>query len=89
MALGASPARVVRLVLSRVAWLVAIGVWLGAFVSLWASQFVATLLYGLQPRDPVTLVGAAGVLTAVGVFAGWLPAWRASQIDPAQVLRDN
>ena len=88
MALGAEPARVVRLVLSRVTGLVAIGVVVGAGISLWASKFVAALLYGLEPRDPVTLVGAALVLGAVGAAAGWLPAFRASRIDPAEVLRD-
>jgi putative ABC transport system permease protein len=89
MALGAAPASVVRLVLSRVTGLVAIGVVVGAGVSLWASKFVAALLYGLEPRDPVTLVGAALVLGAVGAAAGWLPAFRASRIDPAEVLRDS
>jgi predicted permease len=89
MALGAAPARVVRLVLSRVSILVGIGVLVGAGVSAWASKFVATLLYGLEPRDPVTLVTSAIVLATVGALAGWLPAWRASRIDPAQVLRDS
>jgi len=56
---------------------------------LWASQFVTTLLYGLEPRDPRTLVQAAAVLAAVGALAGWLPAHRASRIDPAEVLRDS
>lgn len=89
MALGAEPSGVVRLVLTRVAVLVALGVIVGAGLSVWASKFVASLLYGLQPRDPVTLVGAAVTLAAVGAVAGWLPAYRASGIDPAQVLRDN
>jgi hypothetical protein len=89
MALGAQPGGVVRLVLARVVRLVGIGVGIGAVVSLWASQFVATLLYGLQPRDPLTLAGAVVVLGAVGLVAGWLPAHRASRIDPAEVLRDS
>jgi predicted permease len=89
MALGAEPAGVVRLVLSRVSVLVGLGVIVGAGLSWWASTFVTTLLYGLEPHDPVTLVGAAGILAAVGAFAGWLPAWRASRIDPAEVLRDG
>jgi putative ABC transport system permease protein len=89
MALGAAPGGVVRLVLSRVSILVGAGVLLGAGVSLWASRFVETLLYGLQPRDPATLVGAAVVLSAIGALAGWLPARRASRIDPAEVLRDS
>jgi predicted permease len=89
MALGAAPGGVVRLVLSQVTVLVGIGVLVGAAVSLWASKFVATLLYGIEPRDPATLVAAALVLGAVGAVAGWLPAYRASRLDPAEVLRDS
>jgi ABC-type antimicrobial peptide transport system permease subunit len=89
MALGAAPGGVVRLVLSRVTLLVGIGVLIGAGVSVWAAKFVETLLYGLEPRDPATLVGSAVVLAAVGAAAGWLPAYRASRIDPAEVLRES
>jgi putative ABC transport system permease protein len=88
MALGAAPTNVIQLVLSRVLMLVGAGVLIGAAVSVSASRFVATLLYGLEPRDPATLVGAAGVLAAVGGLAGGLPAYRASRIDPAEVLRE-
>jgi ABC-type antimicrobial peptide transport system permease subunit len=87
IALGAAPAGVVRLVLSRVTMLVAMGVVAGVGVSVWASTFVGSLLFGLAPRDPLTMTGAVAVLAAVGCVAGWLPAWRASRIDPAQVLR--
>jgi len=73
----------------RRARLVGIGVLVGAAVSVWASQFVASLLYGLEPRDPITLVAAALMLGTVGAFAGWVPAYRASRIDPAEVLRDS
>jgi putative ABC transport system permease protein len=89
MALGAGPAGVVRLVMSRVSLLVGSGVIVGSALSLWASRFIASLLYGLEPRDPVTLVGAAITLAAVGALAGWLPAWRASRVDPAEVLRES
>jgi putative ABC transport system permease protein len=89
MALGADAAAVVRLVLRRAALLVGLGVVIGAGLSLWASTFVASLLYGLQPRDPVTLVGAAVILAAVGAFAAWLPARRAAHIDPIEVLREG
>ena len=85
MALGAEPTSVVRLVLVRVFVLVALGVIIGTVVSWWSSQYIASLLYDLQPRDAVTLVSAAVTLTVVGAIAGWLPAYRASRIDPAQV----
>jgi ABC-type antimicrobial peptide transport system permease subunit len=69
--------------------LVTIGILLGAGISIWASKFVAALLYGLEPRDPTTLIGAALVLGVVGAIAGWLPAHRASRLDPAAVLRES
>jgi putative ABC transport system permease protein len=89
MALGAAPGRVISMVLSRVAVLVGLGVIVGGGLSLWASRYVTTLLYGLQPRDPATFVAAAVVLGAIGVFAGWMPARRAARIDPANVLRNG
>jgi putative ABC transport system permease protein len=89
MALGAGPASAVKLVLFRVALLVGLGVAGGAGIALWASRFVSTLLFGLQPRDPATLLTAALVLSAIGAMAGYLPARRAARIDPARVLRDG
>jgi predicted permease len=89
MALGAAPGGVIRLVLSRVALLVAAGVIVGAGVAIWASTFATTLLYGLESRDPATLVGAAITLGVVAALAGGLPAYRASRIDPAEVLRET
>lgn len=89
LALGAAPWGVIRLVLARVSLLVGAGIVVGAAVSLWASQFVDGLLYGLPPRDPATLLGAAVVLIAIGALAGWLPARRAGRIDPAAVLRES
>jgi predicted permease len=89
IALGAAPAGVVRLVLARLAAVVVVGVALGAAVSWWAARFVGALLYGLPPRDPVTLAGAATVLVVVSALAGWLPARRAARIDPADVLREG
>jgi putative ABC transport system permease protein len=89
MALGAAPSGVVRLVLRRVALLVGFGVVLGAGISVWASRFVTTLLYGLQPSDPATLALAVLVLSVIGAMAGWIPARRAARIDPARVLREG
>jgi predicted permease len=87
MALGAGTASVLRLVLLRVFVLVVAGIIIGMVASVWASRFIASLLYDLQPRDMVTLASAAVTLAAVGALAGWIPAYRASRIDPAQVLR--
>ena len=67
----------------------ALGVAAGALLSWWAAQYVQTLLFGLDARDPVTLLVGASVLAAVGLAAAWIPAWRASQIDPAGLLRDS
>jgi ABC-type antimicrobial peptide transport system permease subunit len=60
----------------------------GLAIGAWASRFVATLLYGLEPGDPGTLVASATTLVLIAAVAGWLPANRASRLDPTQVLRD-
>jgi ABC-type antimicrobial peptide transport system permease subunit len=62
---------------------------IGTAASLWASKFVATLLYGLEPRDPATLISSAAILVAVGAVAASVPAYRASRVDPAEVLREG
>jgi predicted permease len=87
MALGATAEGVVRLVLRRTAWMVGAGIVVGAGLSMWAVPFTKTLLYDMEPRDPTTFVGAALMLIAVAAIAAWLPARRASRIDPVQVLR--
>ena len=89
MALGAAPGSVVRMVLTRVAVLVGLGVVIGAGVSYWLSPYVSTLLYHVPARDWTTLAGSAAVLAAIGALAGALPARRAAVIDPARVLRDG
>jgi predicted permease len=89
MALGADTWRVLRLVLGRVGRLVAAGAALGILLSAWASTFVASLLYGIEARDVVTLAGATLTLVAVAALAAWLPARRAARIDPATVLREG
>jgi ABC-type antimicrobial peptide transport system permease subunit len=88
MALGATRGSVIRLVLARVSMLVGGGIVAGLAIGAWASRFVSTLLYGLEPGDPGTLLGAAATLAVIGAAAGWLPANRASRLDPTRVLRD-
>jgi putative ABC transport system permease protein len=89
MALGAGRARVVRVVMRRVAMLAAIGIACGAVLSMWAVQYVDTLVWGLEPRDPATFLTAAAILSAVTAFAAALPAWRATRTDPASVLKET
>ena len=89
LAIGATPERVVRLVLGRVAMLVAAGIAAGVILTWWLAQFVSAMqLYGIQPRDLTTIAGAALLLAAVAAFAGWWPARRAARIDPAPLLRE-
>ena len=54
---------------------------------MWAVQYVDTLVWGLEPRDPATFITAAAILSAVTAFAAALPAWRATRTDPANVLK--
>jgi predicted permease len=89
MALGTTPAGVVRLVMGRVGRLVGVGLVAGALVSWWTYPFLRELLFGLGPRDPVTLAGAAVLLLLVSGAAGWFPARAAARIDPVTVLRDG
>lgn len=89
MAVGADPLGIVRLVMSRTFTLVIAGILVGTVGSVWASKFVASLLWGLQPRDPATLVGSALLLILVATIAAGVPALRASRIDPALVLRNE
>jgi putative ABC transport system permease protein len=72
-----------------VALLLLAGIGCGAALSLWASRYVSTLLYGLEPRDSSTLAMAGVLLLAIGALAGWAPARRAAALDPARVLREE
>jgi len=87
MALGAGRSSVLRLVLREVAVLAVLGVALGLPSALGLSRFVESQLYGLSPTDPVTLGLAAVVLLSVALLAGYLPASRATRVDPMTALR--
>ncbi len=81
LALGATGGGVVRLVLGRVMLLLIAGTAIGTALILWAARFARTLLFQVEPGDPVMIGGAAAFLVAVGLFAGWLPARRVSRMD--------
>jgi ABC-type antimicrobial peptide transport system permease subunit len=89
MALGSSSTRVLREVMSESAWLTCIGVILGVPAALWASRFVGSLLYGLRPDDAGTYAVFGVVLAAITLSAAWIPAQRASRVDPMVALRDE
>ncbi len=88
MALGARSSRVVLMMMQRTVIPVALGLGAGVALSYWAAQYVGTLLYQLDARDPTTFGIAAAFLVVVTLIAAWLPARRAASIDPARVLRD-
>jgi len=87
MALGAEAGRVARMVLAQGLRLVSVGVLVGLAGAWAASRSVAALLYGVEARDPLTFAAVATLLAAVGAFAAWVPARRATRVDPAETLR--
>jgi ABC-type antimicrobial peptide transport system permease subunit len=87
MALGANRWSMVRLVLRDVAWMVGAGVVTGGAAALTLTGFTRAMLFGLTPTDPAVFVVAAAVLAATALVAAWLPARRASRIDPVVALR--
>jgi len=87
IALGAPTGQVLRRMLSE-AWLLAVlGIAIGLGAALWLARFLASLLYGLRPSDPATLVIAGMLLMGTALAAGWVPAWRASRVQPMEALR--
>lgn len=87
IALGATPAHVRREVLSRAATVTAIGVAVGLIGALVSSRLFTTMLFQVSPTDPLALGGACVVLAAVGALAAYLPARRATRIDPVEALK--
>jgi putative ABC transport system permease protein len=87
MALGAQRGSVIWLVLRDVAIILAIGSVVGIAMAFGAGKLIGSLMYGVKPGDPVTLLGAAIILATSGAIAGFVPALRASKLDPAIALR--
>ncbi len=87
MALGGSAGDVLRLVLKQGVWMVTIGLGVGVVAALGVTRIMARLLIGVSPSDPLTYVSVALLLTAVALLACWIPAHRATRIDPGIALR--
>lgn len=87
MTLGASAADVRRQVMAQTLRLAAMGIALGAAASWWLVRAVAGLLYGVEPRDPATFAAMSVLLGLVALLAGYVPARRASRVDPMVALR--
>jgi predicted permease len=87
MAIGAGRGDVLRMVMREVAKLVVLGLALGIPAALASDRWAQSLLFGLKPTDPLTLAGATALLLAVALFAGYLPARRATKVDPLIALR--
>ncbi len=88
MALGADTSNLLRLVVSRGLALTAGGVLLGAAAALGLTRLLGNLLYKVSPRDPLAFGSAFVVMMIAALAACFLPAWRATRIDPARALRD-
>jgi putative ABC transport system permease protein len=89
MALGAQARNVLRLVLRETLFLVAIGIAIGLPAALAATRLIKGFLFGLSANDPLTIALAVSLILAVAALAGYLPALRATKIDPMMVLRQE
>ena len=87
IALGARGTGIFALVVGQGMRLIGAGVALGLAAAVAGSRYVESLLFGVRPLDPLVLGGVTAFLVVVGVLACWVPAWRASRIDPVAALR--
>ncbi|HEX6463919.1 MAG TPA: FtsX-like permease family protein, partial [Vicinamibacterales bacterium] len=87
MALGATPRRVVADVVRHAAATVFLGITIGLIGAFWSAQFLESLLFGIRPNDPILLASIAAVFLGVGALAAYVPARRATRVDPITALR--
>ena len=87
MALGANRSQVLLLIVGQGLPLILTGILVGLAVSFGLTRLIATLLYGVTPTDAITFATVTAALVSIALFACWLPALRASRIDPLEALR--
>jgi ABC-type antimicrobial peptide transport system permease subunit len=87
MALGAEPGRMLRVVLREGMTLAVLGVVLGLLLAYGLTRLLASLLFGVTASDPFAFAAVAGILTMVALVATFIPARRATAVDPANALR--
>jgi predicted permease len=89
MALGAAQSSVMGEVMKQGLILTTVGIVVGLAGAFGLNRLIASLLFGVQPTDPITLVAVVATITIVAAVSCWLPAWRASRVDPIVVLRQD
>ena len=89
MSLGADKARVLKMILGEGGVLLALGLGLGLGGAILGTNLIQGLLFGVSPRDPVTLIGVAVMMAVIGLVACWIPAARAARVDPVAAMRST
>jgi macrolide transport system ATP-binding/permease protein len=89
MALGAQRSRIISMVLRDVLATTAVGLLLGYFAARLTTRFVESFLFAVKPNDVLAIAAAIGIMLTAALAAGYVPAWRASRIDPASALRNE
>jgi predicted permease len=87
MALGAQPGQVRGMILRESTWLALAGIVAGVGAALALTRLVKTMLYGIEPNDPMTMTAGVLILLAVALAASWIPARRAARVQPMEALR--
>ncbi len=87
VALGARRDQVLGMILREVMFLAGAGILIGVGIAIGLTRYIRALLYGVQPIDPATIAGAVCLMIFVALLAGWIPARRASRLDPMVALR--
>jgi putative ABC transport system permease protein len=87
VAFGAEPGSILTLVLGKGMRMVAIGIMAGMASALAFTRFMSSILVGTPPTDPETFLGVGPLFSAVAVLACWLPAWRATKVDPVRAIQ--